>query len=245
MDRRLLLTYLNGLLMPASFQDYCPNGLQVAGASDIQKIVTGVTACQALLDKAVKWGADTVLVHHGYFWKAENPCIIGVKKHRLTTLLQNNLNLIAYHLPLDAHPIYGNNAKIAEKLYLEVEDNSTMLWRGKLEKPMKGTQFAHLLTKVFKRTPFYIPGKARTIKTIAWCSGGAQDYIDQADILGVDAFLTGEVSERTVHVAREAHIHFFAAGHHATERFGIQALGKHLVHKFQLTHKFIDIDNPI
>lgn len=248
-SQTVLLGYLDELLLSRPIQDYAPNGLQVAGKPFIKKIVSGVTACQALLDAAVLHKADAVLVHHGYFWKGESSVIIGAKKQRLKTLLQHDLNLIAYHLPLDVHPVYGNNARLAEILNLVVtrvlDPAMGLLWQGELASMMTGEALVTHIRQQLGRAPLYIPGHSPSIHRIAWCTGAGQDFIQQAIEANVDAFLTGEVSERTVHSAREAGIHFFAAGHHATERYGVQALGEHIAEQFSIQHQFIDIDNPV
>lgn len=246
-----LMEYLNKLLQPELFQDYCPNGLQVAGRTEILRLVTGVTASQALLNQAEHFNADVILVHHGYFWHGEDPCIVGIKRARLATLMKHDVNLIAYHLPLDAHDHFGNNIQLAKILNFItdgnfIDDNKVALGRfGHLEVPMTGVQFTKHVKKHLRREPLYIAGNSPVIRSIAWCTGAAQDYISEAARVGVDAYLTGEVSERTVHFAREAGIHFFAAGHHATERYGVMALGEHLAEQFNLKHRFIDVDNPV
>jgi len=250
-DRNTLVNYCNKLLATDAFQDYCPNGLQVEGTQDVERIVTGVTASQDLLDAAVAAGADLVLVHHGYFWKGESAQITGIKQRRLKTLLVNNLNLLAYHLPLDVHAELGNNVQLARLLGwkitgpLEVGNPRSVGLEGELPEPQSGEQLAHTLATTLQREPLFIAGHQRPVKRIAWCTGAAQGYIDKALALGVDAFITGEVSEPTVHAARENGIHFYAAGHHATERYGVRALGEHLAQEFGLQHQFIDMDNPV
>lgn len=245
------LSYLETLLEPNRFQDYCPNGLQVAGREEIQKLVSGVTANQALLDAALDVGADTVLVHHGYFWRGEDPRVVGIKQRRLKQLLVNDVNLIAYHLPLDAHPVLGNNAQLASLLGLEFEGliPNTGLpeigMRGRLQVDRTIFEFTNDLQQMLGRAPLVIQGHDRPIRSIGWCSGAAQGYIEQAAELGLDAFVSGEISEQTVHLARELGVNYFAAGHHATERYGVMALGEHLAKKFDLQHQFIDIDNPV
>jgi len=245
-----LVAALDDLLAPQLFDDYCPNGLQVEGRAEVATLVTGVTASQALLDAAVAAGADAVLVHHGYFWKGEDPAVRGMKRRRLATLLAHDLSLIAYHLPLDAHPTLGNNARLAAVLGLEVTGDlergtpRSVGFVGRLAQPTAGAAFAAHLAHRLGRPPLHVPGATEEVTTIAWCTGGAQHYIEQAAALGVDAYLTGEVSEPTVHVARETGLHFYAAGHHATERYGVQAIGDHLAQQFALRHHFIDIDNP-
>ena len=260
-QREALLAYLEDLLNVGAFADYAPNGLQVEGRGEVKKIVGGVTACQALVDVAVERGADALLVHHGYFWKGESPCIIGIKQRRLKALLAADINLLAYHLPLDAHPMLGNNAQLANLLGLQREGSfgsgdggekagPDIGQYGRLAEPQSAQNFAALLAEKLGRTPLFIAGNgsggaASEIRTIAWCSGAAQGYIEQAVRLGVDAFLTGEISEQTVHIAREQGIHFFSAGHHATERGGVQALGTHLAARFDVEFEFVDIDNPV
>ncbi|WP_217475172.1 Nif3-like dinuclear metal center hexameric protein [Stutzerimonas stutzeri] len=237
--------YLN----TAKIADYCPNGLQVQGKAQVSRIVSGVTASQALLDAAVEAKADVVLVHHGYFWKNEDPRVVGIKQRRLKTLLANDISLLAYHLPLDVHPEVGNNVQLARRLGLLVEgplepDNPRSVGLvGSLETPLAPAEFMQRVQAVLGREPLMIEGRG-PIGRIAWCTGGAQGYIDQAVAAGVDAYLTGEVSEPTVHIARENGLSFFAAGHHATERYGVQALGDYLAKRFAVEHLFIDCPNP-
>ena len=245
-----LLAYTNDLLEVERFRDYSPNGLQVEGREQIKKIVSGVTANQELLDRAAAEGADAVLVHHGYFWKGEDPRVIGMKYRRLRRLIENQMSLIAYHLPLDAHPLYGNNAQLAEKLDLTIEgrfgqDEPGIGMYGHLSAPMSIADFLQRIESVLGQAPLHIAGELKTIQSVAWCSGAAQSYIEQAANLGVDTYITGEVSEQTVHIARECGIHFISAGHHATERYGVQALGEHLSQHFGLQHQFIDVQNPV
>jgi len=245
-----LIKYLDDLLKPEKFHDYCPNGLQVEGRDEIKKIITGVTACQKLLDQAVIEHADAVLVHHGFFWREEDPRIIGIKKRRIATLINKDINLITYHLPLDAHPVYGNNAQLAQKLGLKVElardrDVTDIIFVGNLAELIPADDFVAHVSKVLQRKPLHIAGSGKMLKKIAICSGGAQDYFQKALKLDVDAFLTGEISEHVVHLAREMGVDYIAAGHHATEKFGIQALGEHVAEKFGLEYKFIDIENPV
>lgn len=239
LETKELINYANELLDINNYQDYCPNGLQIAGREQISKIITGVSANKELLDKAVANKADAIIVHHGFFWKSENPCIIGVKKQRLQTLLKNNVNLIAYHLPLDYHDTYGNNVQLAKVLDIKI-DTLTMLYAyGELSPSMSGQDFASHIKKCLNHEPLYIPGKTKKITTIAWCAGGAENYIEQAAEAGFDAYLTGEVSERAIDIAKEMGIHLFAAGHEVTERYGIRALGEHLAAKFNLEHQFL------
>jgi dinuclear metal center YbgI/SA1388 family protein len=250
MNASELECYLNKLLNVGKFRDYAPNGLQVEGKSEIRRIVTGVTACQALLDAAVAHQADAVLVHHGYFWKGESPVIKGMKRQRLATLLQHDINLFGYHLPLDAHPTLGNNAQLGALLGIQ---NSVVMDERELQGVGNWGEFPEVLSlqalttrvaSALGREPLMIAGGDHPIQRIAWCSGGAQGYIQQAFELGADVYLSGEISEQTVHFARENGIHYCAAGHHATERYGILALGNHLAEQFGLEHIFVDINNP-
>ena len=250
-DRTTLVDYCNTFLAADAFQDYCPNGLQVEGTDQVQRIITGVTASQDMVDAAVQAGGDMLLVHHGYFWKGESAAIVGIKQRRLKALLQNDLNLLAYHLPLDVHAEVGNNVQLARLMGwqingpLEVGNPRSVGLEGELPAAQTGEQLAQSLARALDREPLFIAGHQRPVKRIAWCTGAAQGYIDKAIALGVDAFVTGEISEPTVHAARENGIHFYAAGHHATERYGVQALGEHLAQVFGVQHQFIDMDNPV
>lgn len=245
-----LTTYLNGLLRVQEISDYCPNGLQVEGNEEVTHIVTGVTASQALVDAAIAQGADTLLVHHGYFWKGESQTITGMKKKRISALLKNDINLLAYHLPLDVHPEYGNNRQLANLLNVQqVKAVSSVkpvgvLMEGELPTPIKGEDLKQLLATQLNRDILMECPQHKEISRIAWCTGGGQGFIEQAVEAKVDAFITGEVSEQTIHIAREMDIAFFAAGHHATERYGVKALGEHLSEHFDIPVTFIDIPNP-
>lgn len=230
--------------------DYCPNGLQVEGRPQVRRIVSGVTASQALLDAAVEADADVVLVHHGYFWKGESPCVTGIKQRRLKTLLTHDISLLAYHLPLDVHPEVGNNVQLARQLDITVEgpldpnDAKVVGLVGSLSEPMAALDFARRVRDVLGREPLLVEG-SRSIQRIGWCTGGGQGYIDTAIAAGVDLYLTGEASEQTYHSARENDVGFIAAGHHATERYGVQALGEYLARRFAIEHLFIDCPNPV
>ena len=240
--------YIGRLLDVSRFRDYCPNGVQVEGRATINRIATGVTASQKLLQDATAWGADAILVHHGYFWRNEDQAITGIKKRRLAHLLQHDVSLLAYHLPLDAHPELGNNAQLARRLGLLPQGRfgeQDIAWYGELQQPQTLSQFARHITSSFQRKPMLIGDNDRMLRRIAWCSGGAQSYFEQAVALGVDVFLTGEISEQHVHVALETGVAFIAAGHHATERYGVQALGEHLAGQWNIEHQFFDIDNPV
>lgn len=244
-----LVQEANRYLNAARISDYCPNGLQVEGRAHVSRIVSGVTASQALLDAAVQAQADLVLVHHGYFWKNEDPCVVGMKQRRLKTLLTHDISLLAYHLPLDVHPEVGNNAQLARVLGLTVDgplepDNPRSVGLiGSLEPALSPLEFKQRIQAALGREPVMVEG-ADVIRKVAWCTGGAQGYINQAVIAGVDAYLTGEISEPTAHIARENGLSFFAAGHHATERYGVQALGEYLARHFSIEHQFIDCPNP-
>jgi dinuclear metal center YbgI/SA1388 family protein len=247
---KTLLSSLEELLTPNEFNDYCPNGLQVEGCSSVSKLITGVTASQALINSAIDQQADAILVHHGYFWNGESPSIVGMKYRRIKALIDNDINLIAYHLPLDAHPMLGNNAKLAELLGISITggldpNNSHSVGNvGVFPEAIEAETFSLQIEKILGRKPLLVAAGEHKIKTIAWCTGSAQGYIERAAVLGVDAYLSGEVSEHTVHSARELGVHYIAAGHHATERYGVQAVGEYMAKKFGLDHQFIDIDNP-
>lgn len=246
-----LLAHLDATLEPWRFQDYCPNGLQVEGRGQVRRLATGVTACQALLDQAIAWGADAILVHHGYFWKGEPGPIVGMKRRRLGALIANDVSLLAYHLPLDAHPELGNNARLGQLLGVEQgslllpQDQSSVGNIGTLPGAPRAGDLCARLEGLTGLAPLHIGDPDAPVSRLAWCTGAAQSYIEAAVQAGADAFLTGEASEQTVHIAREEGIHFFAAGHHATERYGVQALGDYLAGKFSLEHCFIDIENPV
>jgi len=245
-----LVTYVDDLLEIDRFSDYCPNGLQVAGRPVVRRLISGVTASQALLDAARERGADVLMVHHGYFWRGEDPRIVGMKQQRIKTLLEAEMSLLAYHLPLDAHPVYGNNAQLARCLGFVTEgqfgqQEPAIGLYGHLPETTSPDALSQHIEQVLQRKPLHIAGGASVIRSIAWCTGAAQAYIEQAAELGVDAYLSGEISEQTVHVAREAGIHYFAAGHHATERYGVQALAEHLAAHFGLEHEFVEIENPV
>ena len=243
-----LNNYLTLLLQPERFNDYCPNGLQVEGKCEIHKIVTGVTASMDLLKAAHKANADAILVHHGYFWRNEALPITGIKKRRIQFLLQHDINLFAYHFPLDMHPELGNNVMLAKQLGLKVTGwagEKNMLALAELNPPQTLKALVALIETKLKRTPQVIGDLTRQMKTVALCTGAAQGYIEQAAAANVDVYISGEISEQTVHVARESGMSYISAGHHATERYGILELGKHLAQKFDLAHEFIDIDNPV
>jgi dinuclear metal center YbgI/SA1388 family protein len=246
-----VVAYCDELLESAAFTDYCPNGLQVQGRAGIKTIVSGVTASRALIQAAIERKADLILVHHGFFWKGEDPCLTGMKKSRIKALLENDISLLAYHLPLDAHPQLGNNAQLAARLGLQEQgrfgsgQGPDLACYGALEAPLSVAELSDRIERVLQRRPQCIAGGAESIGRVGWCTGAAQSYLEAAARLGLDAFISGEISEPTVHIAREYGIHYFAAGHHATERYGVQALGAHLASQWGIEHIFIDIDNPV
>ena len=248
-NRDVLTQYLNELLKPEGFKDYCPNGLQVEGRGEIRRLVCGVTANQALLDLAIVEQADAILVHHGWFWRGETGVVTGIKRNRLKTLLANDINLYAYHLPLDAHPTLGNNvglAKAAGWHQTGVFGEQGLGCIGKPEAPATVATLAANLEKSLGRPPFVLAESLeQPIGRIAWCTGGAQSYFEAAIAAGADAFVTGEVSEPMVHLARETGVAYVAAGHHATERFGVKALGEAIAAHFGITVSFLDVDSPV
>lgn len=243
-----LTHYTQQLMQVERFKDYCPNGLQVEGRAEIRKIVTGVTASMALLEAAKQANADLVLVHHGYFWRNEDARVIGIKRNRLAFLLNNDLNLMAYHLPLDAHPEFGNNVQLGRMLGITpagFAGEPAIVAYGSLANPLKLQEFAAHIESVLQRTPLVLGDSHQLVQKVAWCTGAAQGYIDIAIELGVDVYISGEVSEQTTHQAMESGVSYISAGHHVTERYGVQALGEHLAGKFNLEHEFIDIKNPV
>lgn len=250
MERIQLLTTLNSLLLPERFRDYGPNGLQVEGRAQIGKIVSGVTASRALIEAAIAADADALLVHHGLFWRGQDGCVTGWMKQRLALLLGADLNLFAYHLPLDAHAELGNNAQLGRRLGLLGQSRFGEQDLGWLGVATDGLAFATAqaladhVSLMLNRPVALIDGGSKAIKNIAWCSGGAQSYFEAAIAAGADAFITGELSEPQTHYARECGVAYLACGHHASERYGVQALGEHLARQFGLLHEFIDINNP-
>lgn len=247
--------WLAATLQPQRFQDYCPNGLQVEGIATINHIITGVTATQALLETAVARKADAILVHHGWFWKNEDPCVRGTKRKRLALALQNDLNLFAYHLPLDAHPTLGNNAQLARILGFEVYRNSDgspltcgpdgLIWLGHCPAIKTLGELGDRICNLLQRQPLVVGNTQQKPECIAWCTGAAQNMMQAAIDAGAHAYLTGEASEPTFHLAQETGTGFIAAGHHATERYGIQALGQAIAEEFGVRVDFVDLDNPI
>ena len=243
-----LTHYTQQLMRVECFKDYCPNGLQVEGRQDIRKIVSGVTASMALLEAAHKVNADLILVHHGYFWRNEDPAIVGIKRNRIAYLMKNDLNLMAYHLPLDAHAELGNNVQFGKLLGLNAVDyagDENLVAYAELDSSITLGDLLLQLESCLQRSPLLIGDRNKLVKKVAWCTGAAQSYIETAAVLGADVFISGEISEQTTHQALEMGVAYVAAGHHATERYGIKALGEHLAEKFNLEHEFIDINNPV
>ena len=248
-DRDQLLGLCNDLLQPAKFKDYCPNGLQVEGRAEIQKIVSGVTASRAFIEAAIDAGADTLLVHHGLFWRGHDGAVTGWLKLRLALLLAHDINLLAYHLPLDAHPAFGNNAQLGRLMGWETLSRFGEQDLACLGTPASGGETLDSLVQslhtTLGRMPVaVVPDPQRRLKRIAWCTGGAQSWFEAAIAAGADAFITGEISEPQAHLARESGVAFLACGHHATERYGAPALAAHVASQLGLAHAFIDIDNP-
>ena len=231
-----------------NIKDFVPNGLQVEGCSEVYNIITGVTACQKLLKKSLEYEAHAIMVHHGYFWKNESPNIVGMKRNRLKILLENNINLYSWHLPLDLHPDLGNNVLLGKALNISIQGHITplVLW-GFFKKKISARKLCAQIKKIFNRTPFYYGNKKLTdIMRVAWCTGRGQNFIKEAIKFNIDTYITGEVSEETIHIAEENNIHFFSLGHHATEKSGIYTLGQWLSKKYlNLNVNFIDINNPI
>ena len=249
-NRDELVTYTNELLQIGRFQDYAPNGLQVEGRNEIRLLASAVTASYGAVEEAVAVGADALLVHHGYFWQGEAAAVVGMKRRRLALLLNHQINLLAYHLPLDAHESYGNNAQLARVLGLQVGGcfgpEPAIAWFGETARPVSGEEFSRHVATRLGREPLHISAKdARPIRRIGWCTGAAQKYIEAAAEANLDAYLSGEASEQNFHVAQEMNIHFFAAGHHATERYGVRAVCDHLAGVYKLRHHVIEIANPI
>jgi len=248
--RQDLLQAFDALLQPARFKDYGPNGLQVEGRAQIDKIVSGVTASRALIEAAIAAQADAIFVHHGLFWRGHDGRVIGWMKQRLALLLANDINLFAYHLPLDAHPELGNNAQLGARLGFQAtarfgdQDLGFMGGRADGGSFASADALAEHVKKVVNR-PVVMEGRPHdAIKNIAWCSGGAQGYFEAAIAAGADAFITGEISEPQAHYAREMGVAFIACGHHASERYGAPAVAAQVAAQLGLAHQFIDIDNP-
>ncbi|WED43907.1 Nif3-like dinuclear metal center hexameric protein [Legionella cardiaca] len=250
-SRTKLASYLHEFLGCGNFHDYAPNGVQIEGKNDIKRICTAVTASAEAIEHAIALQADALLVHHGYFWRGEESIITGMKRQRISQLLTHDISLFAYHLPLDCHPEIGNNACLAKLLNVDsfkmhsAGKTPNLLWSGSFTKAKTANEFLLQLEDKLGRKPLHVEGSSKPIKYFAWCSGAAQDFIEEAYNLGADAYISGEISERTYYQAKELGIHYFACGHHATERYGVQELGKHLSSRFNVAHHFIDSANPV
>jgi len=248
--RQDLSAAFDALLQPERFRDYGPNGLQVEGRAEVRRIVSGVTASRALIEAAVADGADAIFVHHGLFWRGQDGRVTGWMKQRLALLLAHDINLYAYHLPLDAHPELGNNAQLARVLGLRTvsrfgdQDLGFLGERGAAAGWADAQALAAHVTACLDRTPVCVPGDGRAIRRVAWCTGGAQGAFEAAIAAGADAYLTGEISEPQAHYARECGVAFLACGHHATERYGAPAVASHVAASLGIAHRFIEIDNP-
>ena len=248
-DREVLEQHLASTLDINRFRDYCPNGLQVEGRDPVQYVVSGVTASLALIEAALEKGADTVLVHHGYFWKGEDPRVIGPRQKRLRLLLTHNINLFAYHLPLDAHPTLGNNAQLGERLGLRPDGRfgeQDLGWLGSASAEVATVgDLAQVVEQALGRKPMLIGAPDQSVGRVGWCTGAAQNSLADAIAAGASVYLSGEISEQTVHLAQESQVAYLACGHHATERYGVQALGRYIEKQFGIRHEFIDIPNPV
>jgi dinuclear metal center YbgI/SA1388 family protein len=245
-DRQQLQTALDTLLQPERFKDYGPNGLQVEGRARVRHIVSGVTASLALIEAAIAAGADTILVHHGLFWRGYDGRVTGWMRQRLGPLLAHDINLFAYHLPLDAHPELGNNAQLGRRLGWQADGRfgeQELGWIGTTD-VVDAAALAQQVETLLGRTVTLVPGKGGPIRRVAWCTGGAQGYFEAAIAAGADAFITGELSEPQFHLARECGVAYLACGHHATERFGAPAVAQQVADQLGLKHQFIDIPNP-
>ncbi|WP_374337219.1 Nif3-like dinuclear metal center hexameric protein [Methyloversatilis sp.] len=248
MDRTQLQRHLDELLEAARFKDYCPNGLQVEGAADVLRVVCGVTASLALIEAAIERRAQAILVHHGWFWRGEDVRIVGLRRARISRLLAHDINLFAYHLPLDAHAELGNNAGLGRALGLRptrMSGEQGLLWFGELDAPMPAHALAARFGEVSGRQPLLVGDGGREVRCVAWCTGGAQGMFEQAIDAGAELYVSGEISEQTTHLARESGVPYIAAGHHATERYGVQALAAYLTQTLRLQAEFVDIDNPV
>lgn len=248
-NNQSLLAYLNDILLPQKFEDYCPNGLQIEGDYNIEHIITGVSICENLIDEAINSNAKAIIVHHGLLWNKDSHIIGGVKGRRLNKLLSHGINLYAYHLPLDNHPQLGNNAQISKALGLEIHGQTAsqnLLWYGKLSQAQLISDFILDIAHILQHKPLcFSPTDTKLIQTIAWCTGGATSFFEEAIKLGVDLYLTGEAAEASMHLSIESQVAYVAAGHYATERYGISALTDFLHHELQLPATFIDIYNPV
>jgi dinuclear metal center YbgI/SA1388 family protein len=248
MDREELRGHLDALLEAARFRDYCPNGLQVEGRGQVRRVLCGVTASQALIDEAVRREVDAILVHHGWFWRGEDGRVTGFRKRRMAALLAHDINLFAYHLPLDAHAELGNNAQLGQLLGWQATGRfaeQDIGFLGVSPAPTFSGELAVRIGQALGREALLVGDATRPVSRVAWCSGGAQGWFEQAILAGADVYVSGEISEQTVHLARESGVPYIAAGHHATERYGVQALGRHLAANCGLDCDYVELDNPV
>lgn len=250
-QRQEIAAALDALLEVGRFRDYGPNGLQVEGRAEVRRLVSGVTASRSLIEAAIEARADAILVHHGLFWRGQDGRVVGWMQKRLALLLGQGINLLAYHLPLDAHPVLGNNAQLGRRLGLQADarfGEQDLGFVGEAAEPLELDRFVERCRAALEapgvREPVVVPGDGRALRRIAWCSGGAQSYFEAAIAAGADAYLTGEISEPQAHIARETGVSFIACGHHATERYGAPAVAEHVAQQFGLEHQFIDVPNP-
>ena len=246
-----IIQWCDQTLKSSEFKDYAPNGLQIEGKTEVRKILAAVTASQDAIDAAIRENADLLLVHHGYFWKGEAYPITGMRGKRIKSLIQHDISLLAYHLPLDSHPSLGNNAAIADLLKLERIEALDPSERhpigniGYLNQPMPVEEFKKFVSEKLKFDVTHLPADKNMIEKVGFCTGGAQDFIVKAAEQGCDAYISGEVSERTFYEAKELGIHYFACGHHATERYGVQRLGQAISEQFDIEYVYFELNNPI
>lgn len=242
-----LTEYTAQFLNVRQFRDYAPNGLQVAGRPQISKVVAGVSANRALIEAAIAEGADALVVHHGFFWKGEDPCLTGWRRERIRLLLQHDLNLFAYHLPLDAHPEVGNNAQLAQRMGWQITAQTGEQGLLNLGSGPHSTlaELGAALALQLQREPLLLGDPQQPLRRLAWCTGGAQGYFEEAILAGADVFITGEVSERMADMARESGVAFVSAGHYATEQYGVQALAAHWAAQFGVSYHFVPVPNPV
>jgi len=239
--------YLRELLAVDRFRDYGPNGLQLEGKAEVRRLVSGVTASLAFIDAAIEAGADAILVHHGLFWRGQDGRLVGWLKARVARLIAHEINLFAYHLPLDAHPLLGNNAQFGRVLGLQADQtfgDQDLGFIGPAGAAGSAAALAAQVRASLQREPLLVPGDGRALRRVAWCTGGAQGHFEEAIAAGADAYITGEISEPQAHLARETGVAFLACGHHATERFGAPAVAADVARRFDLEHRFIDVPNP-
>lgn len=246
-----IIDWCDQTLKTHEFKDYAPNGLQIEGSSEVNKILCAVTASETAIDAAIAHKAQMLLVHHGYFWKGEPYPITGMRGRRIRKLIQHNISLLAYHLPLDAHPVLGNNAAIADILNLQRIEALDPLEKhpigniGYLNPPMTPEQFKLYLADKLQAQVQHLPAEKSCIEKVGFCTGGAQDFIAKAAMQNCDAYISGEVSERTFYEAQEMNVHYYACGHHATERYGVQRLAKAIENTFSIESIYFELNNPI